>query len=448
MRELNANTKNATIKLFLYGSTYDEISHQLGIGKGSVVNVIDDFRGGKSAVPADMVEYVNQLRYVVVDLKKYGTSINQLQSYLRIHKKLKEIGVGREQVEEWLDTCGQVAESATLGNDFVKTVLELSRLSSETGLSYSDLLAEYQVKEATLIKLEGDIDGKNKQLVEFKAGYEKELERASKGLDAINRTAKIAEESFRRQNLQMQSDLDRYLDQNKLTLEKVDKVVAILDRELKKSRLTHEEMEHLTCRIRKAGLLTVTIKELESNKSYLQAEVSKLNEVYRHFKSECDKLVNVYAEKNKTLREIEAMRNRLEFVLVTLREEYSELFEQFSQRKHDLYITSLVLDFMSDPKRLNHLDFDRLLGLMIAIRQVRRGETIRSKSYAGGNLECKYPVPWILGIVHMTHSDIDHARKLFATYLSSLVRDKFVTKTEHENAVCIAALKVFSQQHG
>jgi predicted nucleic acid-binding Zn-ribbon protein len=357
------------------------------------------------------------------------------------------MGVSQGQIEEWLDTCGQVAQSATSGDDFVKTVLELSRLSSETGLNYSDLLAEYKAREVALNQLEVEIDEKKKQFVDLKAAHEKELERARKGLVTINRATEIATESLRQRKEQIRADLDEYVTRKKLTLKKIDMVISIFDRELKKSRLTHEETEYLTHRIQKAGLLTVTIKELESEKSHLQDEVSRLKGVYQYFKSECDKLVRVFSEKNKALRETEGMQNKFESRLASLREEYFELYEQFSRRKHDVYITGLVLDFMSNPKRLNHLDFDRLLGMMIAVRQVRRGEKLRSKSNAGENLECKYPVPWILGIVHMTHADIDHARKLFAMYLSLLVRDKFVTKSEHENAVCVAALKVFSQQH-
>ena len=46
MRELSINTKAKVIELFLTGSSYNEIVKQVGIAKGSVVKIIDDFREG------------------------------------------------------------------------------------------------------------------------------------------------------------------------------------------------------------------------------------------------------------------------------------------------------------------------------------------------------------------------------------------------------------------
>ena len=41
MRELSVNVKLRAAKLFLTGYSYDEIARQIGISKGSVVNIID-----------------------------------------------------------------------------------------------------------------------------------------------------------------------------------------------------------------------------------------------------------------------------------------------------------------------------------------------------------------------------------------------------------------------
>ena len=44
MKELSINLKMKVIKLFLNGHTYEEIAEQVGIAKGSVVNIINEFR--------------------------------------------------------------------------------------------------------------------------------------------------------------------------------------------------------------------------------------------------------------------------------------------------------------------------------------------------------------------------------------------------------------------
>ena len=57
----------------------DEIAQQLDIAKGSVTNIISDFRDGQISIPGDMKEYVNELRRIAVDLKKHQVSLNQLR---------------------------------------------------------------------------------------------------------------------------------------------------------------------------------------------------------------------------------------------------------------------------------------------------------------------------------------------------------------------------------
>ena len=78
MRELNRDIKLQVIRLFLRGWTLDEIAQQLGIAKGSVVNVVNDYREGHLSVPADVIEYVDSLRRTAVDLRKYKSSSTKI----------------------------------------------------------------------------------------------------------------------------------------------------------------------------------------------------------------------------------------------------------------------------------------------------------------------------------------------------------------------------------
>ena len=59
MKELSIYQKGKVIKLFLKGETYDEVAAQVGIAKGSVVNIVDDFRNGYLSLPPGMTEYVD-----------------------------------------------------------------------------------------------------------------------------------------------------------------------------------------------------------------------------------------------------------------------------------------------------------------------------------------------------------------------------------------------------
>ena len=118
MREISLTSKYKVVKLFLNGLSYDEIGRQVGIAKGSVVNIISEFREGYLQAPPGMTEYVDALRQVAVDLRKNNTSIAQVQSCCRLDLKLREMGVSSGEVEHWLEICRDIV-SPTVSTDRV-----------------------------------------------------------------------------------------------------------------------------------------------------------------------------------------------------------------------------------------------------------------------------------------------------------------------------------------
>ncbi len=103
MREISQNIREQTVKLFLQGTIYDDIAWKLRIAKGSVVNIIDEFRDGKLSLPDDITDLINELRHVVVDLKKHEITIGQMRAFLKFHNRLKDLGEDDEGIEELLD---------------------------------------------------------------------------------------------------------------------------------------------------------------------------------------------------------------------------------------------------------------------------------------------------------------------------------------------------------
>jgi len=79
MREISMELKMKAVNLFLTGSTFDEIAAKLPVSKGSVVSIISDFREGKLLIPQEMTTYIDELRRLVVDLRKQNTSVTQLK---------------------------------------------------------------------------------------------------------------------------------------------------------------------------------------------------------------------------------------------------------------------------------------------------------------------------------------------------------------------------------
>jgi len=110
MREITQNIREQTVKLFLQGITYDDISWKLRIAKGSVVNIINEFREGDLSLSGDMTDYVDELRHLVVDLKKHEVTVGQMRSFLRFHNRLKDLEVDDEGIEETLDVLQEMID--------------------------------------------------------------------------------------------------------------------------------------------------------------------------------------------------------------------------------------------------------------------------------------------------------------------------------------------------
>ncbi|MBW1674601.1 MAG: helix-turn-helix domain-containing protein, partial [Deltaproteobacteria bacterium] len=187
MNEISFIKRSKVVKMFLRGLSYDDIARQIGIGKGSVVNIIKEFREGDLAVPSDMTEYVDALRKIAVDLGKNNTSFAQVQSCLKLDAKLREMGVNCEQAEPWLDICRDIASPTVSSGQFVAAALELAKLEALNGLTYGGVIADYDAKLKRSSELDREIEQKQERLSEVVLKHEQEKEQATSELNSITK---------------------------------------------------------------------------------------------------------------------------------------------------------------------------------------------------------------------------------------------------------------------
>ena len=166
MRSIEQTKRNEVIRLFFYGCTYDEIVARLSIAKGSVVNIIAEFRDGQLPEPSDLVDYIDELRRVAVDLKRHNTSVASMVSYLGLHTRLLEMGISDGDVERSLSICRHIAYSSISNEQFVQAALELGSLTAENNISYNELVNDYRAKLRMLNEVNDEIKRKERELKE------------------------------------------------------------------------------------------------------------------------------------------------------------------------------------------------------------------------------------------------------------------------------------------
>lgn len=441
MKEIKTNIKLKAVKLFLSGDTLDEIAQHLGIAKGSVVNIVDDFRNGFLPAPPGMTEYVDEMRHLVVDLKKQQTTVAEVKSCLKLHAKLQAMGINSEVAEQWLDICQGIASPTVSNDQFVQSALELAEITSANDLSYKSLVQDYNEKLKISKKLGIEIQQQREEIAKLKLEYKEKKEQSTSELNSITKAIATAQDSFAAQKDQLKLELEQYLAQNKLDWQKVNTAVALLNTGLSDVGLTQEAIGKLSKQIAAAGSLLTTTKKLEQQRDTLHLEVDQLVEEQNNYthgvnqlKAMNQSLFDSLAEKGSKGLKLDAEIQSRSALLMELNKTVSLMHTEMSLMFDDLYIAHLIITFLFNANTLNDHDLDRLVGLMVGLRQKRLGVGPKQVKDASGKIVCECQVPAIHSSLDAYNVDIDQIREELAFYLMPLVKDKFVSKWDYEMA--------------
>ena len=274
MRELGQIIKEKVVRLFLAGHSYEDIAQQLDIAKGSVTNIIDEFRDGQISIPDDMADYVNELRRIAVDLRKHQVSLNQLRSYQKLHNKLHDMGADSEKVEQWLDFLQIAAISDSSGDKYDKyidIVGWIVDVSAETGKNCREILDDYEEKLGFWECVNDEMDGKKAKLEKLKDECAKESERINKQIAARKQMLSQTEEAYTKRQKEIEARFQDFLARNKISWIKVETVMAAMAEELiDGADVPSMELDSFYERLRRAGSLFKAVRQLENEVDHLR----------------------------------------------------------------------------------------------------------------------------------------------------------------------------------
>jgi len=421
MKEINLNKKLKVIKLFLAGYTYDEIALELGIAKGSVANIIDEFKCGKLQIAPN--QYVDTLRELAVDLRKQHTTVKQLKMYVAIHQKLVEMGVGIEEVDDWLDIVQDIATETASTKAFVMAALHLAQMEIETCQDPGSLVAEFKSTSLALNNLKAEV----LQTKELK-------EKATAELDAINQAKAAAQEQYDTQTAELKAKLDQYMAESELNWNLVTTMKAILNEELTKKGLDEEEIGKISKRIAEIGSLSASIKGLAEEKKTLEEHILGLKEDDKNLEisnTGLQKYVDQLASQAYAMMEGE---KALDVQMKEIKWQLKGLKTVKASHALDIYTAWLTLAFLNDPGKIGNADFDWLVEIMNGIRMARLGKWPKQAVDAGGKVICQCQVPVPYTPIEDYGIAMDKAQVRLAEYLVPLVKDKFVPKFEYETS--------------
>lgn len=435
MREIEAGKRLRVVQLFLEGVSYEEISQRVGISKGSVVNVVEEFRDGDIDVSSNASAYIDMLRVVAVEIRKAGTNISQVMKCLPTYQKIEEMGATTEQVEQWLDTCRDLASPTASGSRLVDAAMELIRLSHETGRDYTELLADFDVKTVKMEQLKQAIVQAEARLNNTVRQNEEQKDKACRELDTISKSIKTAHETFQKQKDSLKSELDNYLTRNKLDWKKVQLAVAMFDNEIARGGLSERYREVLAERLRSAGSLKNIVEQLIREKNQLEPDVKGLKQEKLKEAEAVKQMKQEWQQVKQSLVADNQRRNQLKEEMDALEATSRQYDTAIADKHENLYVSHLIIGFLFAPKAISDRDLDNLVNMMITLRQQKLGIEPKRVTDEGGTVICQCQVPHISRFPKYDEAKTDDIRIKLAYFLAPLVKDKFVSRFDHEMAI-------------
>ena len=206
MKELTERRKLQILRSFLEGYSYDDISNKSDVAKGTVVNVVNDFRAARFPAFTDVAELVDVLRELSVELRRRGGGVSEALLGNAFFFRLNEMGVTPDKLWLWEAMCREMSPSEEHLQEFTVAALELFRLSQETGESYNSIAVKWSELHTESASLEQGMEGlksAKEELETTQANLTKDIQRLMEEKGALDRA--VAELSTRHEALKTES---------------------------------------------------------------------------------------------------------------------------------------------------------------------------------------------------------------------------------------------------
>jgi hypothetical protein len=353
------------------------------------------------------------------------------------------MGVGGEQLEQWLDICQDVGSKEVSSNQFVQSALELAKASSGSGLSYADVVADHSAKLGASKQLDEDIGQKKEELDQLRALLKEEKQQASDTLNSINQAIATAQETYQEQKKEIDAQLKQYMDQNQLSWKKVKLVTSVLGSEFAKTDLTPDDIAVITEEISSAVSLAVHIKQQGKKKEGLENAIDQLAAEEAQFKSSVDKLGNINNKLLASILENGQKKEALTQQIEKQEDSLKQLENVISGHRDIIGVSHLILELLLAPESIPDSDVDQLTRLILYVWQYRQGIDRGKVKIVDSELlyECRIPL-WYFDPVEYG-VDMKEVRHKLATCLAPCLKDEFMTKFEWIQEQRKAAMQEF-----
>lgn len=272
-REILPSKRLEVVKLYFEGLPYDDIARKTGVAKGSVAAIVEELREGRLPQFEHLTDLLNELRDMVVALRKSKMSSAEAVYLFILVKRLIPLGVEPSQLESWIGMCRSVPQEGFPHSQIIQAATRLAKMERE-GKSYEEAISSLNSSLAEAKRLEGKVGSLRVEQSQLEERVKSLSETRSKTEQEVKWLIGEQEKAGKRsQELLIRCrDLERDIEQRKASLAPLEKKEGELYKSLpqleRKVEVLQKELAD------QAGVLS----KLE-NTGFPRDDLAKLNNV-------------------------------------------------------------------------------------------------------------------------------------------------------------------------
>jgi len=355
------------IRLHLQGESQTKIAETAGVSQSTVSQAVSRYKKDASETSLDAAsarrgvgDIVDALRSLSADLRKAGITANEARRGCGLKVELDKLGADTDMLDNLLAVYRRITPKEFPIQDFVKATAQMIRLEKESGMTYKNILSEYEDKHVKLNGLKEQIRNESNELTEI-----------------------------RRKKGEAEADLEKYLDKQQTTLERVDRSLEVR-KGLEKAGLSIEAGEVVANMLKLFSDL-IEEKGLAPEKAAVELEkflnnARSLEKATDNLGSEVDKLRTSRNSLEAEVQNLESQKNKLtldNMLLQQATESVTELMQKHEMRVGEIVrIKSLaqkygppasILEALETYKSLKEIE-EKKAGLEGAVNQLTERE--------------------------------------------------------------------------
>ncbi len=227
VKRLSENKVLKMFDLYFQGYTQTAIANKLKITQASVSGYVSEFKSKaeQQGIMATAEEYgvmnqVEELHALATELKKDKLTVEEAKAGFNMELLLKSCGIDPEEYGDLIKTCQQMKKEGCIA-----AAIELTKLATNTGMSYAELVLEYKGFYDQLIQAQQELENTN----------------------ALLETSKTELAATSKKKEQATQDLTKHMQQLDVDMNRLN-MVEPLDQALKKAGVPDKELEDYVVR--------------------------------------------------------------------------------------------------------------------------------------------------------------------------------------------------------